>query len=253
LSYTDITLIKRPPIYPLALSKGIDTGVFNNFIRDDAFQFAYRYHYRDYQASAISSYSALAAANIVNNNRPIDNETFNYIAVSIPYTEKIEPEIQWVDFIVRFGNSGESVIFRRFNKADPADSDAINAHNEGTTPLGYHFYNDGSYLGLSDIEAANSFDLVPLKAKTLEIAKNRCFPANVLSGYDTPATTSLALTLQAGGSGDVAATWWSFPLIYGADNNQTIWYYAVQRGDDSSLSSMAAAVGWWYGLRTLLR
>jgi len=186
LLYTDITLIKRPPIYCLTAAKATDSSYANNLTGNSSFQFCYRYIYKDNQVSALSEFS-----NFIPCNNPL--ETYNAIDITMPLAEQIDDYIQGIDFIVRFGNNGNSFVIKSLNKNKTADATSITNHNAGTAYT-YRFYNDRIGIALDSISANTSFDYVPLKTKTLEIARNRLFLANNIQGYDSPATTSIGLS-----------------------------------------------------------
>jgi hypothetical protein len=53
LMHEDITLLRRPPIYAPKTTKEVDGAYVINAIKEQAFQFAWRYFYRDYQYSVL--------------------------------------------------------------------------------------------------------------------------------------------------------------------------------------------------------
>jgi hypothetical protein len=111
----------------------------------------------------------------------------------MPFGEKISSEVSYIDMCVRYGNTGKTFIIRTFDKNNPADLAAINAHNSLTTQLSFTFYDNVIGIALSDYEANTAFDDVPEQAQTLELFKNRVGLGNIRIGKDTPATTSLTI------------------------------------------------------------
>jgi hypothetical protein len=106
----------------------------------------------------------------------------------------IDDEVQSIDMVVRFGNAGNSFIIKTWDKANTTDSTAITNHNAGTTQLSFRFYNNNTGTPLDNVTASNSSLAAPLLAKTMEVARNRVFLGNILSGYDSPKATSIGLT-----------------------------------------------------------
>ena len=190
IDYGTITLIKKPPAYELTVAKVMDSGFDNNYTANRAYQFNYRYRYRDYQRSALSAFSYLIPYNF-------KADTFNAVDVKLPFVEKINDEVRYVDICVRYGNEGKTYAVKTFDKSNAADAAAIVLHNAGTTQLGFRFYDNIRGLAVDDIDAEIPFDGVPRLAETLEVAKNREFFGNILSGYNSPATTSLAATISS--------------------------------------------------------
>lgn len=218
---SSITLIKKPPIYMLVAAKVSDFGQDNNYIKDHSFKFTYRYIYKDYFISALAAFSQLIP--------PVaDGETNNAVDISLPFSEKIDQDVRAIEICARFGNTGKTFIVKRFDYV--TDASAISDHNNETIALKFRFYNDRNYIALDDVTANQSFDNVPLQCKTLEIARNRLFGANLLSGYDTPTKTSLSLslgTIDTGSTGNYTAEWRYFTLTYtdSFGNSQPYTYY----------------------------
>lgn len=225
IPYTSLTVIVRPPIYRLQATKITDAGFNANFIANNAYQFYYRYWYKDYQYSVLSTFSQLMPYNYA-------EETFNAINLKMPFGEDVPDEAQQVDFCVRYGNTGKSFVIRSWNKNNSYDALAITSHNANAVQLSVTFYDNISGVAIDDITANTSFDAVTLKAKTLDNAKLRLFLANVLKGYNTPPISSLTVTLgtyDTGGAGSYTADWKYFYISY-VDNfgnvSQMAFYYA---------------------------
>ena len=186
LLYTDLTLIKRTPIFALTVAKVTDSGFPNNLTSNSSFQFCYRYNYKDNQVSALSEFSNLIPANY-------QSETYNAVDITMPVAEQIDDYVQSVDFVVRFGNAGNSFVIKSLNKDITADATSISNHNGGTA-FTFRFYNNKLGTALDSITANTSSDYVPLLTKTLEISRNRLFVANNLVGYDSTKITSLGVS-----------------------------------------------------------
>lgn len=203
IPYETLTLIKRPPIFRPQATKMYDSGFNNNYIKNNAYQFTISYQYKNNQYSALSTYSQLMPYNASGN-------LFNYISIAMSFSETIPDYVQQVDFCVKYGNYGKTFIIRSYNKAYYYDLIAIASHNAGVVQLGFAFYDNFTDIALNDIAANTPFHLVPLTSFSVEVANNRVFLGNNLSGYDTPQKTSLSTsltTINTGASGSYAGTW----------------------------------------------
>lgn len=224
IPYTTTTLIKRPPIYRLQVSKLTDTSFYGNYIPNNAYQFCYRYQYKNYQYSALSAFSQLIPPNYV-------DETYNAVSVAMSSNEVIDEYVQAVEIIVRYGNYGKSFIIRRFDKNNYYDNLTIQMQNLNVTQLGITFYDNMGGIALDDITANTSQHLVALLAETLESARNRVFLANVLKGYTTPTLSSLSASLgyyNTGGAGTFSFQWKYF-YLYASNGGAPVqipYYYA---------------------------
>lgn len=196
-----ISLIRNQPWAPLTIQKGTDTSYVNNYIKNEAFQFAYRFVYRDYEISTFSPLSTLA-------NYNVGNEGYNRIRVTIPTTQKIEQDVIRIEVAARFVVGGKYSIVKTFT-----DTTAFSAHNTGTA-LNFDFYNDTVGLAVDDISSFKQYDAIPLRSQTLEIAKNRLFLGNNYDGYEAPKSTSLSFSAPPSGGSTLTGTWWK--LVYEA-------------------------------------
>ncbi len=224
IDYTVITIIKRPPIFPLTTTKVEDLTYENNFIKNEAIQATYYYVYWDNEESALASYGALAPYSF-------PDETKNAIDLYLPFDEFIEQDVAFVVICVKYGNTGTTAIVKTFDRNNPVDEAAITAHNNNITQLGYRYFNDVTGLTLDQVKANTPFHAVPLLSKTLELAKNRNFLGNNLFGYDTPFDNSLSITLSetdTGGGGTYSAEWKYFDLTAGPGGDTSVfrYYYA---------------------------
>jgi len=197
-----ISLIRNQPWAPPTIEKSVDVNYVNNYIKNESFQFAYRFVYRDYEVSTFSPLSALA-------NYNVPNQSTNRIQVTIPTTQKIEQDVIRIEVAVRFSVGGKYSIVKTFS-----DGAAFSSHNTGTA-LNFYFYNDAVGIAVDDATAFKQYDAIPLKSQTLEIAKNRLFLGNNYDGYETPKSTSLTISTSTGGGATVTGNWCR--LIY--DNN----------------------------------
>lgn len=179
ISKEDITVIRRGPRYAPTVEK-IISGVpadlpilQNNFIQDNAFQFAYRYIYRDGEVSVLSPYSIL-----MNYNN--EGESFDAILVAISSLESVVNEVNKIQILVRIGNFGNFAIVKEFERG-----------TNGQMPtLSFYFLNDVAGITISAEDSAKPFDNVPVSSRCVEAAKNRTILANNTYGY-VPAKSGL--------------------------------------------------------------
>lgn len=214
-----ITIIRKPPAYPVDVQKANDPDFDNNFIVNSSFQFAVRYFYRDFEYSVIGAFSEL-----IPYNSPSDN--FNYIQIVMPQSEVIDQDVIEAQLVVRFGDSGDCFVIQQWDK------DAINAHNTGTA-LTFYFYNNIAGFSIGQAASVKPFDSVPLLSKTLEYARNRIFLGNNTEGYNTPSTSSLSLAVVEveDGQTDLIGAWYLLEIEYtkvgGDPPIQTLQYYVL--------------------------
>jgi len=212
-----ISLIRNQPWAPPTIQKSTDATYLNNFIKNEAFQFAYRFVYRDYEISTFSPLSDLA-------NYNTSTDGFNRIQVTIPTTQKIEQDVIRIEVAVRFAVGGKYSVVKSFS-----DTTAFSSHNTGTA-LNFYFYNDAVGIAVDDATAFKQYDSIPLKSQTLEIAKNRLFLGNNYDGYETPKSTSLSVGTANGGGATLTGTWCS--LVYGTAGSQATLYLLDVTGID---------------------
>lgn len=219
ISQSVISLIRNQPWAPLSVVKANDSTYVNNFIKDNAVQFSYRFIYRDGEVSTFSPLSVLMNYNnAAENAAPVKN----CIDVAIPLVQKIEQDVTKVEIAVRYALDGATSIIKEF-------INGFTAHNAGTA-LTFRYYGDTVSVAIDNATAVKPFDSIPLTTKTLEIAKNRLFLANNTDGYDTPTTTSLVAVAQSGGDAVVKGQW--YKLVYRIAG-MTVTYYVILMNDIS--------------------
>lgn len=148
----------------------------------DGFQACYRFIYKDKEVSVFSPLSTL-----------LRGAQSGYIEFSIPTTQKIPQDVDKIELAVRYYSDKRMLIFKTWDRL--VDLSKFNTHNSGTSgQLVYKFYNKEIGVAVDNATSVKLFDSVPLLSGTMEIARNRVFLGDTLSGYDTPRTTSLAST-----------------------------------------------------------
>jgi len=212
-----ISWIRRQPGLPPSFMKVTQTTpvINGSQIALEPFMFCYRYIYRDNEASTLSGRSLLCPENA-------NFETYNRIDILLPLGEQIDQDVIQIDLVAQFVNSGDFFIINSWKKSVAADAAAITAHNTGTA-LTFQFYNNLAGISLDSAYTVKIADATPIKAQTIERAKNRSFMGGCTNGYDSPTATSLALTLitqnfPPGPSGSITGEWWfmtwqTFPFV----------------------------------------
>lgn len=190
-----ITVVRNQPAYPLTVEKVtvLAADYPNNFVKDEAFQFAYRFVYRDGEVSSFSHWSKLV--NFNTNQETTDNK--RAIDVTVPVDQAIPQDVKRIEVAVRYYLDGRMFIIKRFTSF--------------TAPITFRFFNDFIGIAVDDATAIKQYDPVPLKSAALEIARDRLFLANNTEGYDTPATTSLSRSLvisDPAATNTTPATWY---------------------------------------------
>ncbi len=186
LNFSQITLIKPPPIFTPNIQKEYDVAFNNNFIANESFQFAFLYGYYTDEQTVSGAFSQSSRLNKT-------TENYNYVQVTMDGLEYIPTTVRYVYLVVRKGNS--LFIVNTWDREIAADETEINAQNAVTAQLTYSFYNNITGISLPQNLITKQSDYVPYYAGTQEIAKNRNILGNITLGDPTPTTTSLTTTL----------------------------------------------------------
>jgi hypothetical protein len=197
-----VSLIRPQPWAPLTVDKAIDATFQNNFIQSEAFQFAYRFVYRDGEVSTFSPLSKL----IDYNNAAENTSGYNAVNVGVQAVQFIEQDVSKIEFAVKYMTGGKLFVFKTINSKV-----ILNNHNTGF-PITFKFYNDVVGTAVDDATSVKQFDSVPVKSKALEIAKNRLFLGNNQEGYDTPVISSLNIGSNDVSTSAIVGQW--FKMIY---------------------------------------
>lgn len=199
-----ISVIKRPPNFPLSITKALSTssGTIpdqdNNFLDGFSFQFAFRYIYKDNQVSVPSMFSQLEK-----HNNPDDGNDYDTLLVQVNTNETIPEEVRSIQFMVRNGNTGSFTVIKEMTR-DDFESE-FDDHNDMTTPLSFYFFNDSVGTGVSDEDAFLPFHNVPITSESIEAAKNRLIVGNNTMGYDplTDAPMTMSIVSQTTGGSSI--------------------------------------------------
>lgn len=197
INFSEITLIKPPPVYAPGFVKFNDSAVLANLIASHSFQFAFQYIYYDNERTTIGLYSAATEVNI-------DSENFNSISVTMrdffsANWEFIPNTVRIVRLIVRRQNGvpeGSDIanVIKTWDKEILAQAAEIAANNAQITALNYLFYNNVNGEAIAKGDVLKAFDSVPIFSDTLAYANQRLFLGNNTEGYNVPKSTSLSIT-----------------------------------------------------------
>jgi len=201
LYYYDLTLIRPQPRFPLLFDKVLSTDEVSvpdqatNQIDGYAFQFTYRFIYKNNAYSTLAPYSYLAEY-----NNPDDSNEYDTIRPYVPKQQTIGQEVLKVQFLYRTPETNSWYVYREFDKSVTADLTAINNHNGAGNSLTALFFNTYTGTLIPEADAVKPFDAVPVASKALEVARNRIFLANNTEGYDpfTVSMTAEEVTQEAG-------------------------------------------------------
>lgn len=194
-----ISLIRNQPWSPITTVKNRDNTYVNNFIKTEAFQFAYRFVYRDFEVSTFSPLSDLTNYNLSDSSYASASVIPNRVQVTIPANQKIPQDVIRIEVAVKFALGGNYFIVQSFEEG-------FDLHNAGDA-LNFNFYNDKVGYAVDGASAVKPFDSIPQKSFTLEIAKNRLFLGNNTDGYEAPKSTSLVVGTTTGSANAVTGSW----------------------------------------------
>jgi hypothetical protein len=245
MNQTVLYWIRKQPSLILTAQKKTNGSYNNNFIKNEAFQFSWRYIFRDYETSTLSGLSALVNFNL-------STDSSNYITVTAPTGEFIDQDVVQVDFVVKYLLSGKSFVFKSWNTNVPADFNAIYAHNYGGIPLAVDFYNDILGNALDDAYTVKPYDSVPIYAQTIEMARFRSFMANYTIGYNTPSISSLNAAAVISNTSTLTGQWIQIDYNFGASTHYFIYLgtFGIFDAPQPSPPPFPASVA--YGTMTLV-
>jgi hypothetical protein len=194
LLFSEITLIKRPPIFTPNAIKSYDSTFSDNLIYNLGFEFSFQYEYYDGEISVPSSFSVNS-----NLNEPSSKE--NSVIVSMSLSETIPSTVKIIYLLVRQSDGKPTIgnyvhVVKKWDKNNELELSQINNHNAGTNQLTYFFYNNFSGETLAEDDALRAFDNVPIYSQTHEVSKGRYFLGNNTVGYNTPSYTSLNASIS---------------------------------------------------------
>lgn len=191
IDFRDISLTKAPPCINLFAVKAVDSSYQGkNFIRDNIFQFAYRYVYDGDEITVLSPLS-----NEVPINAQLDD--FNCVDINFGNGEIIPSMVKRIDLICKNAITGSIFVIKSFRDTDTNPSNPLqlifDAMNDGSYV--HRFYNNQIYEAVDLAYATKQFDAVPVSSYALEVSKDRVFLSNNTEGYDTPSACNLEISV----------------------------------------------------------
>lgn len=219
LSAEVITIIRKPPVYPILYEKITNVNINTNQIENNAFRFTYQYVYRDGEFSTLSPHSLLAAYNYPAN-------TYNAIRITISLSEIPDQDVQIINVIVIYAEGEQAFIIKSWNKANSTDATEIANHVAGITALNFEFANDSIGSAIDGPTLVKPFDSIPLLSETLEQGTNRLFLGRNLLGYDTPVETGLTLQIVSTSGGGTITGEWRYVNVYYEFNETSPEYWS---------------------------
>ena len=149
-----------------------------DLVNDSNFQFAYHYEYDDKQVSVLSPFSKLCSRSVV-------NQDYRRVRITVPANEDIPVLVDKIVISARVENSGSFFEIGRLTKT---------AGVFATKYLDFYNTTNGNSL---DPFLNLQYSLVPRKAGTMTLAKNRAWLGDILEGYDTPESIDLSVSISA--------------------------------------------------------
>ena len=175
----------------------------NNF-REDSFQFAIQYIYKDGEESAISTYSKIAVSNSIKESGVVDvlssaNQE-NVCVIDTKWVSENErtykTDVKKIRVLGRIRNGSTFYIIDEFdpNLSISREFDGVDI-NVYDSALGYYrFYNEGLYSVVSSDTVNKIYDNVPLLASGQSIAGNRLMYSNYTEGRENnPVSANLSV------------------------------------------------------------
>lgn len=227
LDYRDISIVREPPRFPIEVRKLVSTDEASvpdqptNQIELAAFQFSYRFLYRDGSLSVLAPYSK-----VVNFNSDTIPDLYDTVEVKIPKRQEIPEEVDEVQVLVKDPLTNNWGIIKRYRRVN--DETLYDTHNtlNGAETLVFNFFNNYSSTAIPEADGIKLFDSVPIKSQALEVAHNRIFLANNLEGYDPLESLILKAELDAVSTG-TDSQFVTYILVFPDTVNCNPAYYAV--------------------------
>lgn len=172
-----ISRIQYAPNYSPAVVYGSDINVNYNKVRNKIFQFRYAYIYDDNEISSTSPISKITipqtqAIYDFSGYYPITDD--NYIAVTLNTGIYLCKRIQ---VFVRESNTADWYLVKELDKSELNIGD--------NTQYTYNFYNNETYIAVTQAQVNKLFDNVPLKTGAISLVDgNRLVSSDITEGFD---------------------------------------------------------------------
>jgi hypothetical protein len=192
-NYTDETIraIKAPLKCEPQVELLEDPTKQFNYLKNKVFQFRTRLVYRDEEKTKLSSASVYAYNQFACGQ---EGGSSGLNTVKVTFTDpRLQDDrtlslLKYVDLFVKEGQLG------KWKKIKSIPIEEI-----GVAEQSFMFYNDGSYIAISDNENKDLFDALPKLAGTQEFIKDKLFYGDIVEGFDNvnvDASTSVKYSPQ---------------------------------------------------------
>jgi len=173
--------IKWPPSLAPSASYIDDASIKVNKLRNNLFQFCYRWVYDDHEKSVFSPISVIPLPSVPELlNGAYDETTVKDNVINV-WTDTGPMEVVSIELAVRKGNTGNRILINRKHKYDQDGDCILNSDIYAV----YEFYNNEVGEPLDQDDASRPFDFVPQIAGRQElIEKNRLLYGDYVEGYD---------------------------------------------------------------------
>ena len=173
--------IKWPPKFAPSASYDSDPETRFNNLRNDMFQFCYRWIYDDNEKSVFSPISDIAMPTSIETiNGSHSGELWDDNVMHI-WVDTGSVEVVSVEIAVRRGNIGNWTLINRKTKYDEAQNVIL----QNDIYYLYRFYNNDSGEPLYQIDANRVSDAVPIVSNQMElIEKNRIVDSDYYEGFN---------------------------------------------------------------------
>ena len=186
-----LTVAKAPPLSPPSYNIVNNTDLKENNIKNNVFQFAYKYVYTDGEHSALSPYSTLSVSSSQYKDGFITDSAKNFFNQINVFVKNSTADVKEIRVYAKELNTGT---FFQIENLDNNVSGGVQTARFSNNKIG---------VPLSIDEVNKVYDNVPQKAKSLSIANNRLMFGNYSEGYSNVST-----------SVDTVVNYENTPLVY---------------------------------------
>lgn len=219
LDYAILTM-RACPSKEVTFSFGNDNDLPANNFKNEVFQLATQFLYKDGEESALSAYSKIAVPpSVVDQgvselvfNGPNDG---NVCIMNMPWNQGSDSEkyvdVSKIRLLFRIGNTGSFSIADEF---DPRENLTRRIGNNVSKTIYdadtsvYRFYSDGYYSRIADSVSGKLYDNVPQKAQGQALAESRLLYSNYTEGYENyDIASSVQLTVDYGSEEELGGSY----------------------------------------------
>ena len=161
----DFTLMRRPPIRRIEVSKGYDPQYGTNTISLSTWRFAYRYYYFNNQYTTLSVHSEPVER--IPENWPVKH---NFISLQITLSEEIRETVQSISIVAINTTSNYAFEIKRYYRSSPDDLAEINS-----PPIDLVFTGQSTGVVIPEAEVVSPSDFVPVAPAAMQVMAARIF------------------------------------------------------------------------------